>query len=216
MKWEPAALMVLLLLLGVWVAYDPGPNTQLPNTEVVKFTIGSAKGYLEQLPVAGGSPTYRILYRDGSIQPGGGQDRFTKQQLIATFGEKPFEEMTRHAGNRLFQKLNVTSWAGVAWVVLGFGGQAAFSGRWLVQWFVSEKKKTSVVPIAFWWLSLVGGVILFAYFAWRADLVAILGQTSGVVIYARNIRLRYKQDRREAAARAASQLEPKPTTSAAV
>ncbi|MGH7133404.1 MAG: lipid-A-disaccharide synthase N-terminal domain-containing protein [Phycisphaerales bacterium] len=208
MKWEPAALMVLLLLLGVWVAYDPGPNTQLPNTEVVKFTIGSAKGYLEQQADPSGSPTYRVLYRSGDIQPASG--RFTKQQLIATFGEKPFEEMTHHAGNRFFQKLNVTSWGGVAWVVFGFAGQAAFSGRWLVQWFVSEKKKTSVVPISFWWLSLVGGVILFAYFAWRADLVAILGQTSGVVIYARNIRLRYKQDRREAAARAASQLEPKP------
>jgi lipid-A-disaccharide synthase-like uncharacterized protein len=65
-----------------------------------------------------------------------------------------------------------------------------------IQWLVSEKEKRSVVPEIFWWLSLVGGVTLFAYFAWRQDPVGILGQSSGLVIYARNLRLIYKQRRR--------------------
>ena len=214
MKWEPAALMILLFLLGVWVAYDPGPAKSDPRADYINFTIGSSKGYLEMLREDDGTKSFRVIPRRGDPMPRDG--RFSEAQLAAIYGQPQVDEMTRHAGNWVFQKLKITSWTGVAWIVAGFAGQAAFSGRWLVQWFVSEKKKTSVVPIAFWWLSLIGGVILFAYFAWRADLVAILGQTSGVVIYARNIRLRYKQDRREAAARAASQLEPKPATSAAV
>jgi hypothetical protein len=66
-----------------------------------------------------------------------------------------------------------------------------------VQWFASEKKGQSVVPAAFWWMSLIGGVALFAYFAWRPDVVGVLGQCSGVVIYARNLRLISKHRRRE-------------------
>jgi lipid-A-disaccharide synthase-like uncharacterized protein len=91
------------------------------------------------------------------------------------------------------------------WVAVGFAGQMAFFGRMMIQWLVSEKQRKSVIPPLFWWLSLVGGVALFAYFAWRQDAVGVLGQTSGVVIYARNIRLIRKQRRREerAAVRAA-------------
>jgi lipid-A-disaccharide synthase-like uncharacterized protein len=66
----------------------------------------------------------------------------------------------------------------------------------LLQWFVSERKRESVIPEAFWWLSLIGGVALFAYFVWRQDIVGVLGQSSGLVIYARNIRLIYKQRKR--------------------
>jgi hypothetical protein len=54
-----------------------------------------------------------------------------------------------------------------------------------------------VIPASFWWLSLFGGVALFAYFVWRQDFVGVLGQSSGIVIYARNIRLIYKRRRRE-------------------
>jgi lipid-A-disaccharide synthase-like uncharacterized protein len=69
----------------------------------------------------------------------------------------------------------------------------------MIQWIVSERQKQSVVPEAFWWLSLAGGIALFAYFAWRQDIVGVLGQTSGVVIYARNIRLIHKRRRRQPA-----------------
>lgn len=82
--------------------------------------------------------------------------------------------------------------------MLGFLGQFAFTGRMLLQWFVSEKRKESVVTIGFWVMSFIGGVMLFTYFIWRQDIVGVLGQSTGVVIYARNIRLYYKKAKREA------------------
>jgi lipid-A-disaccharide synthase-like uncharacterized protein len=55
-----------------------------------------------------------------------------------------------------------------------------------------------VITPSFWWFSLLGGVCLFAYFVWRQDAVGVIGQSSGIVIYARNLRLIAKQKRREA------------------
>jgi lipid-A-disaccharide synthase-like uncharacterized protein len=79
------------------------------------------------------------------------------------------------------------------WVGVGLLGQLAFSGRMIVQWIASEKRGSSVVPAAFWYMSLGGGLLLALYFIWRLDLVGVLGQSTGIVIYARNIRLLYKQ-----------------------
>ena len=73
------------------------------------------------------------------------------------------------------------------WVLFGFLGQAAFSARFLVQWIVSEKKGESTIPVVFWYLSLVGGVILFVYAVYKRDLVFIVGQGSGVIVYLRNL-----------------------------
>ncbi|MBS0196772.1 MAG: lipid-A-disaccharide synthase N-terminal domain-containing protein [Planctomycetes bacterium] len=89
---------------------------------------------------------------------------------------------------RLF---NVSSYANLLWVAVGFGGQALFAGRMWVQWIASERKRQSVVPVAFWYMSLAGGIILTTYFIWRQDLVGVVGQASGLVIYARNIRFLY-------------------------
>ncbi|MEM6489525.1 MAG: lipid-A-disaccharide synthase N-terminal domain-containing protein [Pseudomonadota bacterium] len=71
--------------------------------------------------------------------------------------------------------------------MVGLGGQCLFMGRFLVQWVVSERAKRSVVPIAFWWLSIAGAAVLLAYAIWRADPVFILGQSLGFFIYARNL-----------------------------
>ncbi len=73
------------------------------------------------------------------------------------------------------------------WVLFGLFGQLMFTGRFLVQWIASERARRSVVPIAFWYFSIVGGLVLLAYAIYRADPVFILGQTMGVVIYARNL-----------------------------
>lgn len=73
------------------------------------------------------------------------------------------------------------------WVVIGFVGQIAFFMRFLVQWIASEKARKSVVPLAFWYFSLVGGSILLAYAIWRRDPVFIAGQGLGLVIYTRNL-----------------------------
>ena len=49
------------------------------------------------------------------------------------------------------------------WLFFGLLGQALFSARFLVQWVTSERKRQSVIPISFWWLSLGGGLALLAY-----------------------------------------------------
>jgi lipid-A-disaccharide synthase-like uncharacterized protein len=58
-----------------------------------------------------------------------------------------------------------------------------------VQWAASEKKGDSVVPVAFWWLSLLGGSSLLAYAIYRNDPVFIVGQGMGLFVYARNLML---------------------------
>lgn len=76
------------------------------------------------------------------------------------------------------------SWA---WLAFGFGAQAVFMSRMLVQWIATERAKSSVVPVSFWWLSLIGGLSLLAYFLRRGDPVGVAGQAFGVVVYARNL-----------------------------
>lgn len=73
------------------------------------------------------------------------------------------------------------------WLALGFLGQAMFSGRFVVQWVASERRKASVIPAAFWWLSLVGGATLLAYAIHRRDPVFIIGQSAGLLVYGRNL-----------------------------
>lgn len=73
------------------------------------------------------------------------------------------------------------------WLVIGFGGQLAFSARFLVQWVVSEARRESVIPVPFWYLSLVGGSLLLIYAIHRRDPVFILGQGAGLIVYARNL-----------------------------
>lgn len=73
------------------------------------------------------------------------------------------------------------------WLLVGFAGQAMFSTRFLVQWLASEKAKRSIVPNAFWFFSLAGGLLLFIYALHRRDPVFILGQGAGLFIYGRNL-----------------------------
>ena len=79
------------------------------------------------------------------------------------------------------------------WVILGFLGQLTFSMRFIVQWICSERRKESYIPLGFWYLSLVGGVILLIYSISRRDPVFIVGQASGLIVYIRNIMLIRKQ-----------------------
>jgi lipid-A-disaccharide synthase-like uncharacterized protein len=73
------------------------------------------------------------------------------------------------------------------WLGLGLIGQAFFSARFLVQWIASERRKQSVVPVQFWYLSVGGGLMLLAYAIYRLDPVFILGQGAGLFVYARNL-----------------------------
>ena len=72
-------------------------------------------------------------------------------------------------------------------IIIGFGGQALFAARFLIQWIRSESAQKSVIPIAFWYFSITGGIVLLTYAIWRKDPVIIAGQSVGVLIYARNL-----------------------------
>jgi len=76
-----------------------------------------------------------------------------------------------------------------AWIVLGFVAQGLFTMRFLVQWIASERQRKSVVPVAFWYLSVAGGGLLLAYAIHRKDPVFIIGQATGVIVYVRNLML---------------------------
>ena len=73
------------------------------------------------------------------------------------------------------------------WLAVGFAGQAMFSMRFLVQWWASERQKRSVIPVAFWFFSLAGGMTLLSYAIYRQDPVFIVGQAGGLFIYSRNL-----------------------------
>jgi lipid-A-disaccharide synthase-like uncharacterized protein len=75
------------------------------------------------------------------------------------------------------------------WIAIGFLGQGLFFGRWIVQWLASERSAKSKVPISFWYLSLVGGMITLAYAIYRRDPVFIAGQSIGAIVYVRNLML---------------------------
>ena len=78
-------------------------------------------------------------------------------------------------------------------VLIGLAGQLLFSARFVVQWLASERAGRSVMPVAFWYFSLAGGLVLLAYALYRADPVFILGQGAGTFIYLRNLMLIYRE-----------------------
>tara|TARA_B100000809_G_C15133580_1_gene529529 strand:+ start:425 stop:700 length:276 start_codon:yes stop_codon:yes gene_type:complete len=75
------------------------------------------------------------------------------------------------------------------WMIIGFVGQGFFSARFIVQWIMSEIKKQSIIPLGFWYFSLLGGATLFAYALYKEDPVFIVGQGAGLLIYTRNLYL---------------------------
>jgi lipid-A-disaccharide synthase-like uncharacterized protein len=82
------------------------------------------------------------------------------------------------------------------WIAIGFAGQALFFGRFFVQWLASERARRSVIPNAFWYFSLGGGLVLTTYAIYRRDPVFIVGQVSGLFIYLRNLWFIHKHPER--------------------
>ncbi|MDZ4772930.1 MAG: lipid-A-disaccharide synthase N-terminal domain-containing protein [Planctomycetota bacterium] len=116
-------------------------------------------------------------------------------------------------GSFFYKLFNISKPWGFVWISVGFLGQLMFTFRMVLQWWASEKSKRSVVPVGFWWGSLIGGAMLFAYFVWRKDIVGIVGQSTGVFVYARNLVLIYRGKRIETeAARTLSDADPDPVT----
>ena len=82
-------------------------------------------------------------------------------------------------------------------LIIGFAGQGLFAMRFIIQWLKSEGEGRSVIPLAFWYFSIGGGLVLFLYALWRQDPVIICGQGLGLFIYLRNLFLIFKVRRRE-------------------
>ncbi len=189
MKASPIILMVLLVFLGVWLVLQP---TLMRGHSDLTLRVGAMEIALERIEYSDLSPsgaTYRVL----SPAPMRGQtihaqdiDEFVATRIDEWNARPAFER-------QLLGFFNITSWATFGFVVVGLVGQTAFFGRMLVQWIVSERSRISTVPVAFWWMSFIGGVCLFIYFVWRTDIVGVMGQSTGIVIYARNLRLISKQ-----------------------
>lgn len=94
------------------------------------------------------------------------------------------------------------------WFAIGFAGQAAFFSRFLVQWIASERQGRSVIPNVFWYLSLIGSSVLLVYAIHRQELVFMLGQMVGGVVYVRNLMLIRQEHERKPAEAAASAAGP--------
>jgi len=142
----------------------------------IKVELAGAKDNVKIARLTDGSVIY-IVKRLGA-----GSDRILTPE---EFARLYYSQQTSQGW--LSTIFNITSPVGLAWVALGLGGQLLFTGRMLVQWLASEKSKRSVIPISFWWMSLIGSTMLLIYFIWRRDIVGILGQATGWVIYIRNL-----------------------------
>lgn len=200
MKWEPTAAMVAVVALGAWLVWGPpriGGGVELrEGARLVENTTSDLRGFVEIVdPPATASgdepPTFRIIHRDAP--PGA---VLTKSEFNHVMGREAADRIAAKPTNPLFKLLKITSWQNVLWVLLGLGGQALFSARMLLQWIASEKSGKNVITVSFWWISLIAGLILFTYFAWRQDIVGVLGQSTGLVVYARNVKLHYKNLKR--------------------
>jgi len=83
------------------------------------------------------------------------------------------------------------------WLGIGFLGQGVFFMRWVVQWVASERHAESRVPMAFWYMSLTGGLITLAYAIHIEDPVFIAGQSVGTFVYLRNLMLIHRNNGRQ-------------------
>jgi lipid-A-disaccharide synthase-like uncharacterized protein len=149
--------------------HPPMPNAVRAD---IKLADTRAQVYMQQDP--SGAIQYFVWH------PGGSLDKVT------------FSDLT----NQLYQAGKaggIASFFGAGsttvlfWLGLGLFGQLLFTGRMVVQWIASERKGTSIVPPMFWWMSLVGSLLLLSYFLWRRDPIGLLGQAFGSFVYLRNI-----------------------------
>jgi lipid-A-disaccharide synthase-like uncharacterized protein len=83
------------------------------------------------------------------------------------------------------------------WLYLGLTGQFFFSARFLVQWLATEKQKKSVIPVSFWYFSILGSSLLLAYSIYKQDPVFIIGQSFGFIVYFRNLQIIFKKENKE-------------------
>jgi len=177
------ALVAIVLAVSPAAARDEAPRAVADagrrlRVEMKPLPDGVRRIWLE---TDGGSGPRYVLELIG-----GGEERVEPAELAARLARDQ-----RHRG-QLYRLLNITSPVGFAWVALGLLGQVLFTGRMVLQWLTSEHARRSVVPVGFWWMSLAGASMLLVYFVWRRDIVGVLGQSAGWLIYGRNLWLIYR------------------------
>lgn len=140
-----------------------------------------------------GDMTVERVGDDYRINVENGPQGLTPRQFVEIIER---EKRWQQDAGFIFVIFNITTWWGLLWVCVGLLGQLLFTFRMVLQWLASEKQHKSVVPVGFWWGSLIGGLMLLTYFVWRKDAIGILGQSTGAFIYARNLWLIYGSQRR--------------------
>lgn len=85
--------------------------------------------------------------------------------------------------DHLFKNENIPHWL----LFLGIFSQILFTFRFIYQWIYSEKRKSSILPMGFWVISLIGSTLIFIYAIIRKDPVLLAGNAMGLVVYSRNI-----------------------------
>ena len=83
------------------------------------------------------------------------------------------------------------------WKVIGWLGNFIFFTRFFVQWYATEKKRQVVIPVAFWWMSLVGSLLILAYALTRHDSVFIFAYLFTWIPYIRNLIIHYRHAREQ-------------------
>lgn len=186
MKPGPIIAMILLVLLGMWLVLQPALSRSHSD---LTLRVGAHEIMLMRVEIDG-KGAYEIVSPSALRS----QSPIMRSELDAFLDQQIQEWNARPAIERhLLGFFNITRWSTFGWVAIGLVGQGAFFGRMFVQWIISERSRVSTVPEIFWWFSLIGGVCLFTYFVWRVDIVGVLGQSTGIVIYARNLRLIHKE-----------------------
>ncbi len=79
------------------------------------------------------------------------------------------------------------------WALIGGAGTALFASRFIVQWIQSEREGRSVIPVAFWYCSLGGGLVTLAYTIHLQSVPLSIGQASGLIVYSRNLFLIFRE-----------------------
>lgn len=184
---NPAGVLVIMAVLTicpiVWASVLPQVSDEVNESDrslrihIKPLPEGVSRLYLVNAP--NGRRQFELVHIDGSIE----------RLSTEAFAERL--DTNQKGKPWFYQILNITSPVGFAWVFLGLLGQVLFTGRLLLQWLVSEKAKRCVVPVGYWWMSLIGASMLLVYFIWRRDIIGVLGLGTGWLIYGRNLWLIY-------------------------
>ena len=184
------ALSFLILGLGLWQAHRHFNAARQPDSPpgALPFRMSDR---MASIRIDGPPEAPRFRFDDAPDAPS-----LSAAEFAAALRA---EHERKQAGGWIFRVLDITSLGGLLWVLPGLAGQTLFTGRMVVQWIASERAGKSIIPTAFWWMSLCGSSLLIIYFAWRVDIVGILGQATGWFVYIRNLLLLRKAANEEAA-----------------